>query len=106
MLSPNGRRRSHRAVERGLLLLPDSKTGKKTIVLNAPALAVLASLPRMGITSLPGKIWTGRVPIFTGRGSCFAAALGSLVCAFTTCATRSRRSALAAVLGFLSSAGC
>jgi integrase len=35
-------------VERGLLLLPDSKTGRKTIVLNAPALAVLSTLPRIG----------------------------------------------------------
>jgi integrase len=34
--------------ERGLLLLPDSKTGRKTIVLNAPALAVLSELPRIG----------------------------------------------------------
>ena len=34
--------------ERGLLLLPDSKTGRKTIVLNAPSLAILASLPRVG----------------------------------------------------------
>ncbi len=34
--------------ERGLLLLPTSKTGKKTIVLNAPALAILTSLPRVG----------------------------------------------------------
>jgi integrase len=34
--------------ERGLLFLADSKTGKKTIVLNAPALAVLNSLPRIG----------------------------------------------------------
>jgi integrase len=32
--------------ERGLLLLPTSKTGKKTIVLNAPALAILNALPR------------------------------------------------------------
>ena len=32
--------------ERGLLLLPTSKTGKKTVVLNAPALAVLDALPR------------------------------------------------------------
>jgi integrase len=31
-----------------LLFLADSKTGKKTIVLNAPALAVLNSLPRIG----------------------------------------------------------
>lgn len=35
-------------IERGLLLLPDSKTGRKTIVLNAPALAVLSALPRAG----------------------------------------------------------
>ena len=35
-------------IERGLLLLPDSKTGRKTIVLNAPALAVLSDLPRVG----------------------------------------------------------
>lgn len=34
--------------ERGLLLLPDSKTGRKAIVLNAPALAILAELPRIG----------------------------------------------------------
>jgi integrase len=33
--------------ERGLLNLPDSKTGKKPIYLPAPALAVLQSLPRM-----------------------------------------------------------
>jgi len=32
--------------ERGLLLLPDSKTGRKTIVLNGPALAELATIPR------------------------------------------------------------
>jgi integrase len=35
-------------MERGLLFLPDSKTGPKTIVLNAPALAVLSALPRVG----------------------------------------------------------
>lgn len=34
--------------QRGLLLLPDSKTGRKAIVLNAPALAVLHSLDRRG----------------------------------------------------------
>ena len=41
-------------VERGLLFLGDSKTGRKTIVLNAPALAVLASLPRVGSYVVPG----------------------------------------------------
>ena len=34
--------------DRGALHLPDSKTGRKTILLNAPALSVLASLPRVG----------------------------------------------------------
>ena len=34
--------------ERGELRLPDSKTGRKTVVLSAPALAVLASLDRPG----------------------------------------------------------
>jgi integrase len=34
--------------ERGLLFLPTSKTGRKTVVLNAPALAVLSALPRAG----------------------------------------------------------
>ena len=34
--------------ERGMLHIPKSKTGKKSIVLNAPALAVLTDLPRVG----------------------------------------------------------
>jgi integrase len=38
----------HIDFERGLLLLPTSKTGKKTIILNAPALAILNGLPRSG----------------------------------------------------------
>lgn len=42
-------------LERGLLLLPTSKTGKKTIVLNAPAMAVLSSLPRIGNYVVAGK---------------------------------------------------
>jgi integrase len=33
-------------LERGVLALPDSKTGKKTVVLTGPALAVLAVVPR------------------------------------------------------------
>ena len=35
-------------LDRGLIFLPDSKTGKKTVILNAPALEVLSSLPRIG----------------------------------------------------------
>lgn len=42
-------------MERGLLFLPDSKTGRKTVVLNAPAMAVLAELPRFGIYVIAGE---------------------------------------------------
>jgi integrase len=41
--------------ERNLLFLPDSKTGRKTIVLNAPALAVLNDLRRIGPYVIPGS---------------------------------------------------
>lgn len=44
----------HVDFERGLLLLPDSKTGKKTIVLNGPALAVLSALTRVGAYVIAG----------------------------------------------------
>jgi integrase len=42
-------------LERGLLLLPDSKTGKKAIVLNAPAHDNLANLPRAGAYVIAGQ---------------------------------------------------
>ena len=45
----------HVDLERGLLFLPDSKTGKKAIVLNAPAMAVLAGLPRIGAYVVAGQ---------------------------------------------------
>lgn len=45
----------HVDLDRGLLLLPDSKTGRKTIVLNAPALAVLSSLTRVGAYVIAGE---------------------------------------------------
>jgi integrase len=41
-------------LERGLLFLRDSKTGRKTIVLNAPAAAILAELPRIGVYVIAG----------------------------------------------------
>lgn len=40
---------------RGLLFLPDSKTGKKTVVLSAPAIAILDSLPRVGGYVIAGE---------------------------------------------------
>jgi integrase len=44
----------HFDAERGLLFLPDSKSGRKTIILNAPALAVLNRLERLGPYVVPG----------------------------------------------------
>ena len=41
--------------ERGLLFLPKSKTGAKTVVLNAPALDVLATLPRASSFVIAGS---------------------------------------------------
>jgi integrase len=45
----------HVDFEHGLLLLADSKTGKKAIVLNAPALDILANLPRIGAYVIAGQ---------------------------------------------------
>jgi integrase len=45
----------HVDLERGLLLLPDSKTGAKSIILNAPALAVLAGLKQVGTHVIAGR---------------------------------------------------
>jgi integrase len=44
----------HVDIERGCLFLPDSKSGRKTIILNAPALAVLNALGRFGPHVVPG----------------------------------------------------
>ena len=44
----------HVDLERGLLFLPDSKSGRKTIILNAPAMAVLNGLDRLGSYVVPG----------------------------------------------------
>jgi len=41
-------------LERGLLFLSDSKSGRKTVILNAPALAVLSGLERIGSYVVPG----------------------------------------------------
>jgi integrase len=44
----------HVDLERGCLFLSDSKTGRKTIILNAPALAVFNALDRVGPFVVPG----------------------------------------------------
>jgi integrase len=40
--------------ERSCLFLPDSKTGRKTVILSAPALSVLSKLERLGPFVIPG----------------------------------------------------
>lgn len=53
----------HVDLERGCLHLPDSKTGQKEVMLNPPALQVLASLPRVDLNPFvivgarPGSHW-------------------------------------------------
>lgn len=44
----------HVDFERGCLFLPDSKSGRKTVVLNAPSLSVLNGLERVGPYVVPG----------------------------------------------------
>jgi integrase len=44
----------HVDLERGLLFLPDSKTGRKTVILNAPAVEILAQLQKIGPYVVPG----------------------------------------------------
>jgi integrase len=44
----------HVDLERDCLFLPDSKTGQKTVILNAPALSVLNTLERVGPYVIPG----------------------------------------------------
>ena len=41
--------------DRGLVLLPSSKTGKRVVVLNGPALHVLDQLPRLGPYVIAGN---------------------------------------------------
>jgi integrase len=42
-------------LQRGLLFLDDSKTRKKTIILNGPAQVILTELPRLGPYVIPGE---------------------------------------------------
>lgn len=47
--------------DRGIANLPDSKTGAKALHLPPPALAVLASLPRINECCFPGRRGTGHI---------------------------------------------
>ena len=46
----------HVDFEHGALFLPDSKTGRKTIILGGPALSLLAELPRVAASTSPAQI--------------------------------------------------
>ena len=48
-------------IDRGIANLPDSKTGAKALHLPPPALAVLASLPRINEYCFPGRRGTGHI---------------------------------------------
>jgi integrase len=43
-------------LERGVLFLPDSKSGRKTVILNAPAMTVLNGLERVSPFVVPGEM--------------------------------------------------
>lgn len=45
----------HVDLERGMLFLPDSKTGKKAVVLNNPAMQVLSDLTHIGVYVIAGE---------------------------------------------------
>lgn len=42
-------------LDRGVLFLPDSKTGKKTVVLSSAAISILENLPRLGVYVIAGS---------------------------------------------------
>ena len=91
--------------ERGLLLLPDSKTGKKTIILNAPALAVLEGIPRIGEFVIAGRApregqRSGRGATSRRRGLRSAGTLDLTHFDYTTSDTRSPLSAPARVSAY------
>ena len=55
-------------LERGVLFLPDSKSGRKTVILNAPALTVLSGLQELALTWYPATIQAVRAPTSNARG--------------------------------------
>jgi integrase len=74
-------------LERGLLLLPDSKTGRKCIVLNAPAMPVLSALPRFGAYVIAGDIPRSLVLTSIGHGALYRSGPTSTAFEFTAYVT-------------------
>ena len=92
--------------DRGIIFLPDSKTGQKPIILNAPALDVLATIPRAGSYVIPGNEPDQPRHDLKKFGLQFAVGPVLKGYAFTICDTHLPAWALAAAWDFRSWANC
>jgi len=81
--------------ERGLSLLPDSKTGRKTIVLNRAAVTILQSHPKRNPFVIPVDDPERPRSGLKGLGRPSVVTLAWLAFALTICGTRLRPSARA-----------
>ena len=96
----------HVDIERGCLFLPDSKSGRKTVILNAPALAVLNALERIGPYVVPGDDpEEPRARPKAALGCRYQAMPVCPACACTICGTPMQASVLVAGWACRSSAG-
>ena len=92
--------------ERGLLFLPESKAGKKTVILNAPALEVLNGLDRVGSYVVPGDDPNKPRADLKRPWAAVTKRAGSTGSACTTFGILMRASARAVASGCRSSASC
>jgi integrase len=79
-------------IERGVLRLPDSKTGAKVVPLAAAAVKLLAELPRSGDHVVPAATDVAARRACRKIGNGCGRAPGSAECVSTICGTASRRS--------------
>jgi len=93
-------------IDRGVLRLPDSKTGAKVVPLAAAAEKLLAELPRRGDYVLPGGRGTGHYIGCRRIGNGCGRAPGWTGCECTICVTASHRSRSPTVTACIWSARC
>jgi hypothetical protein len=93
-------------LERGLLFLADSKTGRRTVILNAPALAVLTGLDRLGSYVVPAEDPEKPRADLKRPGRRWRGALASTAFAFTIFGIPTRASGPAVALACRSSVSC
>ena len=81
-------------LEQRVLKLPDSKTGRKLIWLDPPAVEILTAMPRIKVilTSSSASARARILSIFRKCGAAFASAQIFRTCAFTTYDIPMRRS--------------